>query len=100
MRYIIVSKVKYFYVGNCIDSFEEIEGLDECINNYLLYNRASDFAYDEENAKKISEKDFFRLVDDHSMLNKKDKHIYFISKKKVLMAYNTENDVHYFFIKG
>jgi hypothetical protein len=86
---------KYYYVGNCINSFDE-DG-DSLIDQF---SDTSDFAWEEENANKISKEEFLNLVDNYSMLPKHNKFIYLITMSKhVLMVYDKKSDVHYFFAK-
>jgi len=86
---------KYNFVGTCVNSFDE-DG--ECLISYFA--DTSDFAYQEENSKKISKETFIKNVSDSSMIPKNKEVIFMITpNKNVIMAYDPLSDVHYFFGK-
>jgi len=89
---------KYHYIGNCVNSFDE--------NGYCTFPNFSDateFAQAEEDAKEISQEQFNRAVEiPNSILNKIVDHqiIYLYAEPEdVYMAYDADDDIHYFFIR-
>lgn len=86
----------YHYVGNCINSFDE-DGYGCVVDN--LFRDVIDFAQEEEESEEITKNKFLSLVDDTSMLPTGN-YIYLITKdQKIIMAYEYNSDVHYFFVK-
>jgi hypothetical protein len=89
----------FTYVGNCVDSFDDA---GDCIIDQLPYYNVSDFAVNEENAKEVTAEEFTLYVDIpeecrsiHALLD--TIHLY-DSLNQVYMLYDTDMDVHYFFI--
>ena len=91
----ILENKKYEFVGTCVNSFDE-DG--DCIVNQLPYSTASDFAGDEEEAEEISEKDFKKIIITDKMVPKSHKISYYKSEQDVVMAYDEDDDIHYFFV--
>ena len=86
---------KYYYVGNCKDSFDEN-------GNSIIpqFSDTSEFAYQEENAKQISKEQFMNLVHNHNIVPTNHEIIYLITQnEKIIMAHDTDADIHYFFSK-
>ncbi len=84
--------------GNCVESFDE-DG-----NSLIdLFSDVTDFAQVEENSKEISRERFLSSVhirdDEYDNLMGDFKNIIFLENKdrKILMAYDNDADVHYFF---
>lgn len=96
MRLAEISKNAEF-LGTCVNSFDD-EG--ECVVP-RLYRDVSDFAYHEENAQKISSKEFSNAVGKipyaiDNQIGKSREYLY-DEDNDVYMIYDTESDVHYFF---
>ena len=87
----IVNK-KYFYQGNCVDSFED----DSC--SFGNYRDVSDFAVAEEAATKISKKQFLTAIEKISVVDDCDIFM-FDEDNDVYIAYDSDADIHYFFTK-
>lgn len=90
----------YSYVGNCVNCFDA-DGV--CCVTDLPYSDASDFACDLDGAKEFLDKDTFlnhvnmiglpmRLVDTEDAS-------YYHTPKDVVILYDEEMDIHYFFVK-
>jgi hypothetical protein len=96
MRLAEISKIAEF-LGTCVNSFDE-DG--ECTVPQL-YRDVSDFAYHEENAQKISSKEFYNKVGKiptviDSQIGKNREYLY-DEDNKIYMIYDVDSDVHYFF---
>ncbi len=93
-----IHKNKYYFAGTCISSFDE-EG--SC--TFKNFVDVTDFAGAEERAKKISKEKFDQLITlPKSILTKINNHkIEYLHdhQKDVIMLYDHDADVHYFFIK-
>jgi hypothetical protein len=86
---------KYNFLGTCVNSFDtDGESL------IPQFTDTSDFAYQEENSKKISKETFIKNVYDFSMIPKNKEVIFMITQNKnIIMAYDPVTDIHYFFGK-
>jgi len=84
----------YNFVGTCVNSFDE-DG--NCVIPY--FSDTTDFANKEENSDTISKQDFVLNVADYSMLPSGDYEYYLTQDRNLIMAYNVNQDVHYFFGK-
>ena len=89
------------YLGNCINSFDNDTG--ECIVPGL-YNDTSDFAVAEENAKKITEKQFIKAIGPIPEYLKPDisldRIFLYDVANNIYMIYDQDDDIHYFFKPG
>ena len=96
----INEKFRYYYVGNCINCFDE-DG--DCICDELPFSTVSDFAVANEDTISLSEEAFYKLAytDDFSFGDKDDECEYFrfFDYPDVIVAYNKDTDVHYFFVE-
>ena len=93
-KYLEENGSKYSFVGTCVNSFDEDTG--ECF--FDNYRDVSDFAVGEENSSKISKDEFIRMTEHHPSIDESDEFL-FDEDHDVLMAYDSEKDVHYFFVK-
>ena len=84
----------FHFVGTCVNSFDE-DG--ECLLSY--FSDTTDFAYEEENADRISKQVFISNVSNYDMLPSGEYEYYITQNRDLIMAYNVEQDVHYFFGK-
>ena len=87
---------KKYCIGTCVNSFDENGNL---IGAELPWRDASSFAVAAENAKNISEKEFFKNVTiSPEMMKKLSKHqLDYLIADGVYMIYDDNTDVHYFF---
>ena len=89
----------FTYVGNCVDSFDD-EG--DCIIDQLPYYDVLDFAVNEESAKEVTAEEFSLYVDipeDYQPIHALPGTIHlYDSLNQVYMLYDTDMDVHYFFV--
>lgn len=92
---------KYFYIGNCTDSFDADSG--ECVTE-LGYTDVTQFAQSEEQAKEITKEKFLEVVpkdhlleiiQDHNISN--DLVYLYDRDNDVYMLYDNNKDIHYFF---
>lgn len=85
------------FVGTCVNSFDESNA--DCIIPELPFSNASDFAYYVENSKPISKEVFLQksFIPDFlfNLINQNNE---FSEYKNVIFLYDTEEDIHYFFI--
>ena len=98
----------YQYVGSCVDSFDSDTG--ECVNN--LFSDVSEFAnYDElancediedsDGCGKMDREEFLSLVNVNDIpldINNDDLEYHYYNNG-VLVVYDADVDVHYFFSK-
>lgn len=83
----------YYLAGTCVNSFDEDgNSLIKCFSD------ASDFAVKEENASEISEEKFKEYATGWEHLPKGNYTYLYSKESDVLMAYNIDEDVHYFFV--
>lgn len=87
------------YMGNCTNIFDE-EG--DCLFPEL-YTDVSDFAVHEENAKKITAKEFYKQImsidqDLEDTISHNRTYLHDI-ENNVYIIYDNDTDIHYFFIK-
>ena len=91
---------RYYYVGNCINCFDE-DG--DCTCDELPFSTVSDFAVAIENTISLTPESFYKLAftDGLSFGDKDDEYEYFrfLDYPDVIVAYNTDTDVHYFFVE-
>lgn len=86
---------KYHFIGTCVNSFD-----NDGESLIPQFTDTSDFAYQEENSKKISKETFIKNVSNFSMIPKNKEVIFMITQNKsIIMAYDPVTDVHYFFGK-
>ncbi len=89
---------KYHFVGTCVNSFDS-DG--ECVVPQLTYRDTSHFAVAEENAKAVSKTDFetYCVVPESLNRIKNNKTTKFLHDEDydVIMMYDAQKDVHYFF---
>ena len=86
---------KYHFFGTCVNSFDDN---GDC--HFPYFRDVSHFAVEEENSKVISKTEFSKLVSDSKMIpTHKDVIFLLTPNKNVVMAYDQEEDVHYFFGK-
>lgn len=96
---------KYVYIGNCVDSFDEDS---TCTNPDLPFEDVTQFAYADENSETITQNQFMNQIDlgDQNTReifnNKKDnpdvKYLNY-SDEDVIVIYDENEDIHYFFVK-
>ena len=97
---ILLEKLKLIesmqYVGNCVDSFDE-----DGQSLLPFYNDVSDFAYHEENYTEISKDMFLNHVDVpnrlKNIINSKDTIFFKDEDNDILILYDSNKDIHYFF---
>lgn len=82
----------YHFVGTCINSFDE-DG--NC--SLDIFSDTTDFAQQEENAQEITKQQFLSKVKNIEMLPRNEMKYLYIKDRDVLMAYDIEEDIHYFF---
>lgn len=88
---------KKHLVGTCVNSFDE-DG--ECTNS-VPYRDVSDFAVHEEEAEEITREEFLSKCEVPEKLRKllkKDTTEFMVDTKGVYMLYDSNKDIHYFFI--
>jgi len=89
------SKVgKYTLAGTCVDSFDE-----HGESNLSCFSDVSDFAVKEENSVEIPEKRFKSITNNWESLPNGSYTYLYNKESDVVMAYNEDSDVHYFFIR-
>lgn len=88
-------KDKFFCVGNCVDSFDDS---GECTNNFLPFCTVSDFALAEEDTVKLSKEQFFELTCAEDLDLDCTYHGY-VDHDDLIVKYDLENDIHYFFVQ-
>jgi hypothetical protein len=108
--YKIISENKsssYNYIGNCTNLFDPDDGV--CYTNH--FSDISEFAYHAELAEddleledrngngEMFEDDFDVFVKDKSMLPSNHSYRYFYYSNGLLVAYDVDEDIHYFFSK-
>jgi hypothetical protein len=89
---------KKHFVGTCVDSFD-LDG--ECVVPELGWANTSDFAVADESASNISREEFVNRVIMPPQLQdliRSPHMLYLETSNGVLMAYDSESDVHYFFV--
>lgn len=79
------------YQGNCVNSFDDN---GSCLIG--TFDDVSDFAYVEENSQ-IVDFSFFNKMTNNFKLPEGNYIFYFHKNRNILMAYNKNSDVHYFF---
>jgi hypothetical protein len=98
---------RYSYVGNCVNSFDSNTG--ECLSG--IFSDVSDFGrYDElatcediedsEGCGKISSKEFLSVVDFEEIpeeVKNSDNLEFYYYNNGVLVIYDLDEDIHYFF---
>jgi hypothetical protein len=88
------------YVGTCAASFNNS---GDCINDDLPYQNVSDFAKGEEDSIEVSKNEFLKNVDVpnelRKFLNQKDTLYLKDDENDVYMLYDSNKDVHYFFVR-
>jgi len=84
------------FVGTCVNSFDA-DG--DCIVPQLGWANVSDFANAEEYAKEISESTFIALAEMPNELTQElaGHSVKYLVSENVLMAYDDDKDIHYFF---
>ena len=100
MRYteLMEANSKYYFVGTCVNSFDEDDGT--CV--FDNYQDVSDFAQSEEEAERIDAHAFYdavavpdqiaRSLTNHELQYLRDIH------RDVYMIYDVDSDIHYFFV--
>lgn len=85
------------YVGNCVNSFD-LDG--ECIIDELPFMNVSDLGYVDENASEISGDEFMNVVNVPDWLLDKisDNEVYYMVYNDLYILYDSDLDIHYFFI--
>jgi hypothetical protein len=89
---------KKHFVGTCVNSFDS-DG--ECVVPELGWANTSDFAVADESASKISREEFGNrvIIPPHLQDLIKSPHmLYLEASNSVLMAHDTDSDIHYFFV--
>ena len=87
---------KALYLGSCVDSFDR-DG--ECLQEELGWSSVSDFACAEENAQEVEAEEFQSYIPiDIVNLTTGHKVKYLMTEDNILMLYDLEDDVHYFFL--
>lgn len=83
------------YVGNCINSFDE-DG--DCVIPDLPFTDVSDLAYQLEDAIEIGPSEFHSKVSSNTDFDGTHVVYYKLPDESVYVLYDTENDVHFFFV--
>lgn len=87
-----------YWIGTCINSFDN-DG--DCVDPSLPYRDVSDFAVAEEDAEEITLEEFLSQASiPDSILNATANHdcTYLVDMYGVLMLYDEDGDIHYFFV--
>ena len=87
----------YNYVGNCIDSFDEYGD-----SNLSYFEHTSDCAVQNEHSRQIDEEAFFASVTvPPAIIQKVNGHNkeYLLYTNGLLVLYDIDDDIHYFFGK-
>ena len=69
----------------------------DCVDYTEIFNNATEMAQAVENAKTISKKDFYNMVEIMSP-HKKIKQPEYSKNKNLLILYDTIKDIHYFYL--
>ena len=88
------SKEKFHFVGTCTNSFDE-DG--ECMLPHFI--DVTDFAQQEEQSVKIAKESFIASVDNLDVLPTGQYEYLMTESGNILMAYNVDSDIHYFYVK-
>ena len=92
-----VAGTKAHFVGSCVNSFDE-DG--DCIIHQLPWNDTTEFAQALEDQQQISKEQFVNSVETSSITNEVvTKAEEFSLADNVFIAYDSDEDVHYFFVK-
>ena len=89
--------MRYYYVGNCVDAFDE-DGITVDLLTSAGMVDASDFACVEEESIKVSKEWFIEHCNfpKHELIE--DNYIFLYNEDRdVVMMYDDEKDIHYFF---
>ena len=90
--------MKKHLVGTCVDSFDE-DG--NCLVPQLPFDTASDLGYADENAIGMTRKEFMEKVELDPETKKRvveRRKLLYMRYKDLLMLYDPEDDIHYFFV--
>lgn len=91
----------YYFVGTCVDSFDENT---ECTIPELPYRDIIEFAQAEELYKRVTKKLFLNNVVIQAnkfkkLVNKKTTELLYDKENNIFIMYDSQKDIHYFFIR-